>query len=415
MVLKAWYAQPKVLDLTWLAHPSRHHVRWRQPGGRWVMAKRRFSGSEALSRHLSDKPPSDLYVSTSSWLDPVDLPALRDETRAAPVLLDHLVVFDLDHGPFSRSRLETVRKRTSHLVHWLNEHTDLALIHVTFSGGKGFHVVLRDPDRTAFAEPEPRVREGQVRAQRQALLQRVLDAGHEVDSTVTADTRRIIRMPGSLHGGTRWACTVLEEGQIHRPLRTWVDGLPRAEDAVAMPKRPPKVRKAQPRTTEPRSLEEETLSLEVSTHVVGTKDRTAIVALLPVNLNDAPTRDAYLAKFPDDVAPMAVFDVGQRHLLVVPRAFPRARAIAVLEGIGQEALAARHRADEHAWTALMNAQGESMQGIQPRGWVRLDHEVGHPWSRPHLELCHRLGLPAPPSAGELAGSEEPAMRFARRR
>ncbi|DAC10318.1 MAG: hypothetical protein CBD01_008190 [Euryarchaeota archaeon TMED141] len=45
VALKAWYAQPDVLNLGWLDHPSRHHVRWRQSGGKWVMAKRRISRS----------------------------------------------------------------------------------------------------------------------------------------------------------------------------------------------------------------------------------------------------------------------------------------------------------------------------------------------------------------------------------
>ena len=219
--LSAWYSQAGVLDLAWLDHPSRHHVRWRQTGGRWVMAKRRFSGGEALARHLSNSPPADLYVSTSAWLDPVNLPGLRDETRPPPVLLDHLVVFDLDLGPFSMKRLETVRKRTSDLITWLDEHTNLVLLHVTFSGGKGFHVVLGTLTERRFEVAEPREREA-VREHRQALLERVMAAGHAVDPTVTADTRRIIRVPGSLHGRTRWACTVLEEGLIHQPLRRWV-------------------------------------------------------------------------------------------------------------------------------------------------------------------------------------------------
>ena len=85
--LREWYARPDVLDLGWLAHPSRHHVRWRQSRGRWVMATRRFSGGPSLQRHLMERAPADLYVSTSAWLDPVNLPGLRDESKPAPVLL----------------------------------------------------------------------------------------------------------------------------------------------------------------------------------------------------------------------------------------------------------------------------------------------------------------------------------------
>lgn len=414
-VLAAWYAQPGVVDLSWLAHPSRHHVRWRQAQGRWVMAKRRFSGGEALARHLSTKPPSDLYVSTSAWLDPVNLPGLRDDTKPAPVLLDHLVVFDMDLGPFSMKRLEEVRKRTSALLLWLNQHTELELLHVTFSGGKGFHVILRDPDRTPFEVAEPREREVAVREHRQALLERVMAAGHAVDPTVTADTRRIIRVPGSLHGRTRWACTVLEDGLIHQPLRRWVGTLPKATDAEVMPKRPPRQAKKAGAKQQPVAPRPERLSLEVSTHVVGTKDRTAVVALLPNRINDERQLESFLDALPDDVAPLAVFEAGGRFLVVAPRAFPRARAMAVFEEMGLKAIASRHRADEHAWVPLLESTDESLEGITPRGWSRLEQDVGHPWSRPHVELCHRLGLSAPKAAGDLAGSAEPAMRFAHRR
>ena len=364
---------------------------------------------------MAERPPADLYVSTSAWLDPVNLPGLRDDTKPAPVLLDHLVVFDMDLGPFSLKRLEQVRKRTSALLLWLTEHTDLELLHVTFSGGKGFHVVLRDPDRTPFEVAEPREREGAVRKHRQALLERVMAAGHTVDPTVTADTRRIIRVPGSLHGRTRWACTVLEEGLIHQPLRRWVGTLPRATDAEVMPKWPPRQARNASAKQEPAAPRPERLSLEVSTHVVGTKDRTAVVALLPNKISDEQRLESFLDALPDDVAPLAVFEAGGRFLVVAPRAFPRARAMAVLEGMGLKAIAARHRADEHAWIPLLESTGESLEGITPRGWSRMDHEVGHPWSRPHLELRHRLGLTAPKAAGDLAGSAEPAMRFAHRR
>jgi len=414
-VLTEWYAREGVLDLNWLEHPSRHHFRWRQRNGRWVMAKRRFSSGAALCRHFRKKPPMDLYVSTSAWLDPVDLPRLRDETKPAPILLDHLVVFDLDLAPFSRRRLETVRRRTSSLLRWLNEHTDLQLIHVTFSGGKGFHVVLRDPDRSAFAIADPREREKAVRTQRKSLLDRVLQAGHAVDPTVTADTRRIIRMPGSLHGRTRWACAVLEDGCIHQPLRRWVGDLPRSSDAIEMPRWPKRAPKAKRTATKPTKEVHTSLAIEVSTHVTGTKDRTAIVVILPSRIKDKTRLEKFLSSLPDDVGPCATFSIDRRFGIIVPRAFPRPRAIALLEQMGLKALAARHRTREHAWTALLSSEGGPAEEIVPLGWSRLDYEVGHPWSRPHLELCHRLGIPAPPAGGDVAGSAEPSLRLAKRR
>jgi len=415
--LRAWYAQKNVIDLGWLSHPSRHHFRWRRPDGRWVMAKRRFSSGQALVRHLGTRLPADLYVSTASWLDPVDLPGLRDMSRSAPVMLDHLVVFDLDLGPFSRQRLETVRKRASNLQRWVEGHTDLKPLHVTFSGGKGFHLVYRDPDRSAFAIEEPRAREEAVREARAALLQRVLDAGHAVDTTVTADTRRIIRVPGSLHGTTGWACSILDDGLVHRPLRTWVDGLPRGASALTMPRRPakqPLVRTPPDDASQVETEPDLRLSLEVSTHVQGTKDRTAVVALVPQKVSREDRVLDFIDALPEDLAPVALFAFGERHLVIVPRALPRARAIHAMEEAGFGALAARHAADDHAWVPLAATVGATSASVVPCSLHRLDHHVKHPWSRPHVEVCHRLGLTIPPSDGEVAGTDEPAYRFAQR-
>jgi len=68
--------------------------------------------------------PTDVYVSTSSWLDPVNLPRLKDTSRPTPILLDHMVVFDIDMRPFCISRLERARKAALSLRNWLLENTE---------------------------------------------------------------------------------------------------------------------------------------------------------------------------------------------------------------------------------------------------------------------------------------------------
>ena len=131
----------------------------------------------------------------------------------------------------SYRRLEQARKATQALLNWLDDNEDLSLKSISYSGGKGFHLILTDNDRTLFSIPEPREREDAVRASRQELLQRVLEQGFPVDPTVTADTRRIIRLPGSLHGTTGWACTRITREDLSRPLKMWVSTLPRHSNA----------------------------------------------------------------------------------------------------------------------------------------------------------------------------------------
>ena len=133
-----------------------------------------------------------------------------------------------------------------------------------------------------------------VRENRKALLGRVIEAGHDVDPVVTADTRRIIRLPGTLHGSTGWVCSVLEEGMLERPVGEWISDISKHENASSMPRRPPiqiprfkSRKKTAARSSPVISTSQEFVSLEVSSHVPGTKDRSAFVAWLPVRWGGA--------------------------------------------------------------------------------------------------------------------------------
>ena len=94
------------IHLDWLSKPSQHQFRWRTFEGRWVTSKRRIRNHETLMKAIGKNFPSDLYVSTSSWLNPIDLPRLRDTEASYPILIDHLIVFDIDVAPLSLKNLE---------------------------------------------------------------------------------------------------------------------------------------------------------------------------------------------------------------------------------------------------------------------------------------------------------------------
>ena len=57
-----------------------------------------------------------MYVSTSAWLNPVKLPKIKDKKTPAPVMIDHLIVFDIDIPPFSRRNMERARKAAVDLL-----------------------------------------------------------------------------------------------------------------------------------------------------------------------------------------------------------------------------------------------------------------------------------------------------------
>ena len=113
----------------------------------------------------------------------------------------------------------------------MEENHNHELISISFSGGKGFHLIFKDAKREKFLIEDLAKREQTVIEQRKALLDEVLEAGFDVDKLVTADTRRIIRLPGTLHGTTGWCCTRITRGMLSIPVKKWLHTLPRHEMA----------------------------------------------------------------------------------------------------------------------------------------------------------------------------------------
>jgi len=425
--LSEHYSDGSGIDLSWLDKPTRHQFRWRTLKGPWVTSRKRISSGKSLVESF-DSMPTDVYVSTSSWLDPVNLPRLKDSKRPSPILIDHMVVFDIDMRPFCRSRLELARKETLRLSEWITENTDLRIRHVSFSGSKGFHIVAIDPDRSPFEEPDPVKREQVVRENRKSLLRRVIEAGHDVDPVVTADTRRIIRLPGTLHGSTGWACSVLGEGMLERPVREWISDIPKHETASSLPRIPPiKPPRFKPRkktvvgTSSVMEGSHEFVSLEVSSHVPGTKDRSALVAWLPARWGDVSESIERAQREFDsiDLGPVAYMHDGERVLAIIPRAIPRDFLLSRIGRMGIRELENDLRRFEHSWVRIsgrmVGSDWESeMEPITVLGYDSSERCM-HPWSAPHLDLCKRLELPIRHGAGDISGNPKASIRVAVRR
>jgi hypothetical protein len=430
--LKAWYKATPV-DLDWLEKPSRHQFRWRLPNDRWVTLPRQISNEETLRKQFATYAPRDLYIGTSAWLNPVDLPRLKDLDVPAPILLDHLVVFDIDFRPFCYRRLERARAVTSGLLKWLDEHEDLTLQYISYSGGKGFHLVLKDNDRSLFATPEPRLREERVRASRQALLQRVLDAGFEVDTTVTADTRRIIRLPGSLHGTTGWCCTRISRKQLNQPLKTWKKTLPKHIRGLKMKHWPMGIKEFRQRissrmtrpfkrTSTPKHIQAkitrnlpESVSMQMSSQVIGTKGRSSLMAWIPERWREGQREFFIKSVTEKGWFPIYRFQQGPHEFILIPRAIPTSQLRKQLPKLGLQRLSSEIVSLGHYWTDMSHHQPEMTEQnselIFKGRWDETNDAVSNvPWSATHIEALKRLGVEVS-ARGEIAGRPEPAMRI----
>ncbi len=425
--LSSYYSSNEV-DLSWLKKSSQHQFRWKTIKGPWVTSDRRISSSKKLFELFSDSMPTDVYVSTSSWLNPVNLPRIKEIRKPSPILLDHLVVFDIDIRPFCLLRLEEARKATLHLKNWLIENSEIKIRHITFSGSKGFHIIAEDPDREPFSEPDPRLREDKVRSQRKRLLDRVIEAGHPVDNVVTADTRRIIRLPGTVHGKTGWVCTIINEEWINTPVKEWINKIPRHEIALKIPKWPPiRIPKLSiphikfKMTDNKFESAPQYTSLELSSHVSGTKDRSAFVSWLPRKWGDIRTSIEKSQELFSHLklGPVAYFHDNERVLAIIPRAMPKDFLLSKISQKDFKSFVYETRHMEHSWTRISGRLvGEDWESeIEPILVLGYDYSKNclHPWSAPHLEICSRLGLPIRELQGEISGGDKVPLRVVIRR
>jgi hypothetical protein len=147
------------------------------------------------------------------------------------IFLSSDIVFDIDRSPFSTVNLELARQDTLRLLAFCDRDR-LAVKYIAFSGSKGFHVICADPRR--YDDPSPPVREDRAKAARREIIARVLAEGIAIDTKITADTRRIIRVPGTINSKTGYICTLLSRDQLSQPVSTILKYIPRVNAGTPM-------------------------------------------------------------------------------------------------------------------------------------------------------------------------------------
>lgn len=413
------YYQKHEVDFAWLEKPSQHEFRWRCADGSWRKSKRRVSSIETFRRSISRDNPSDIYFSTSSWLNPIDLPRLNDEARPHPILLNHLIVFDIDFSPLSLENLEQARTVTVKLHKWIEKNYDYELLSISFSGSKGFHLFYHDPDRTLFSIENPRERENSVKEARKRLLQEVLLAGFKVDPRITADTRRIIRLPGSVHGKTGLLCHRISLETLSIGIDSWIDQVPSFFWQLDIPK----TAKAHSKTAVEKHLKEkgeqvdqQTYMIEVSNHLPGTKDRSALIFWTPYSWGTGAKCFERLNTLieKENLDYCAIFSDGERILFICPESITRAKVVKILSELGIEKLSENLKQREHYWVRISGIMGDD--GIwhnEPKLISVINNNNSTSiFSKPHLTLLTKLGVAIDKSQHEnLSGNEEPSIRM----
>jgi hypothetical protein len=212
---------PVLSVITDLPH---RHFRILLPRGTFLKLQDQVRSEEVLQRWLVRYRPSDVYYSTSCWLVPENLGRRERTPLADNIILSSDIVFDIDRSPFSTANLEQARQDTLRLLDFCDA-SRLMVKYLAFSGSKGFHVICTDPQR--YDNPSPLVREDMAKAARRDIIARVLAEGIAIDTKITADTRRIIRVPGTINSKTGYICTILTRDELAEPVSTILKYIPR--------------------------------------------------------------------------------------------------------------------------------------------------------------------------------------------
>ncbi len=416
------YYQNHEVDLSWLTKPSQHGFRWRCSNGSWRKSKRRVSSVDSFRKAIAKDNPSDIYFSTSSWLEPIDLPNLNDETKPHPILLNHLIVFDIDFAPLSLDNLEQARLTTLNLHKWIQKNYDYELMSISFSGSKGFHLFYNDPDRSLFSLENAKEREFAVKQERMKLLEQVLLAGFKVDPRITADTRRIIRLPGSIHGKTGLLCHRINAEKLETNIESWINDVPSFFGNIDIPKvaigKPKKVNQDSKKVTKKiqENIVEQTYMIEVSNHLPSTKDRTSLIFWTPYSWG---IEEECLERLEDlvrseNLADSYIFSDGQRILFICPEAFTRAKIVKLLDKIGMEKLSKTLATRKHYWVRISGIMNEDGKWYNEPRFVSMikGNNSKQNYSKAHLTLLSKLGLDIDISQYEqFAGNTEPSIRM----
>jgi hypothetical protein len=156
------------------------------------------------------------------------------------------------------------------------------LKYAAFSGSKGFHLVFDDIDMTL--DPDIRSREKAIIQRRKALVEEIVEKGIRIDTTVTADTRRIIRLPGTVNSKTGYCCQYLTVDQLRSPVVDWIDAIAGLEDRAKIPRfklRPLPKLKLKGRPEAIVKDDEHGYTTFITSSVLGTKGRHAVLISLP--------------------------------------------------------------------------------------------------------------------------------------
>lgn len=215
-----------------------------------------FSSKEDFRSYAVSNVPAHVYYSSAYYKNPEKERMEEKGWVGADLIFD----IDADHLPLKTNSveraLEVAKREVKKLLQLLKLDFGVREVEIYFSGGRGYHVHVLDEEFLWLEAPERREIVDYLTLNNPTILQRrnIADSnialrlaaylkkkekleGKEllkalkkpenllekfrvhIDAPVTADVKRLIRMPGTLHGKTGLRVVKVEEIDTFEPLR----------------------------------------------------------------------------------------------------------------------------------------------------------------------------------------------------
>jgi len=186
-----------------------HLYRFQKFDGTWYQLKDNVRSSKHLKKILLKRTwaPKHVYYSVLRWLHPQKVGTMKERKYClgGPLVFDLDILTELSCNSLEKSKDDLVK-----FVNFLEYELGFADFSFVFSGRRGFHVYVFDFDPNKFSN----LLNDQYREQieidaRKKIAEIVRAKRYDVDVNVSSDTRRIIRLPSTLHGETALKCTFI--------------------------------------------------------------------------------------------------------------------------------------------------------------------------------------------------------------
>ena len=199
-----------------------HQFRFMRFNGRWVKIPRprsRIRSKRQLVRIIRSLTPKHAFYTVLKFIDPsaVGPPDITVQCLGGDLVFD----LDVPIEPYNidPEEYQDVAMRALRLTDVLRELGYREIFYV-FSGLKGFHVHVRDFDPYEFlGKDRTQTLRLEVEAEaRERIANLIRSHGIEIDTEVTKDVKRIVRLPNTLHGKSALMTLLLQRHEIEKIL-----------------------------------------------------------------------------------------------------------------------------------------------------------------------------------------------------